>query len=284
MSHSEVLAEIVQGFSVIEINNQSFFFKHPSIADRLIVSQFEKDLNIRARQIGLKTKEENIKCAILAGYWSDELEKEVEVLKWSIDKKKNSIKTLSEPSLKNSLEDSIRRDSDELFALEERRRRLQGISVEDYVSVKLPFFLCSQEVYQDPKFEHKTSELDVKSLVEPYIRKNADLTNRNTLLGAVYSPNFFDLFFIYDSLDKIFDKNIYQLSIFQRELMGYGKVLHSKLTKIMNIPEAVKNDPLRLYFYEEKDGKKEEIPTNIRKFAESIDGGIENIKPEDKIT
>ena len=102
------------------------------------------------------------------------------------------------------------------------------------------------------------------------------------MLKAAYSTSFFDLFFIYDSLDKIFNKNIYELSIFQKELLGYGKVLYSKMTKIANIPESVKNDPLKLYFYEEKMTEKEN-ETNLRKYIESK-GGPDNMTVEDKLT
>lgn len=282
MSASEILGEIIQGVSEIPLNGDVYFFKHPSVADRLCISKIEAKQSERGKLLGFLPKEDMVKKAIESGKWSDELEEETSKLKWLIAAEKRNLKKFSEPSLISELEGSIKRHEEEIESLANRRAKLSVGCLEDYVSSKLPAELCRQELYVDDSFSRSVDDETARKLLYPYIKKISDLTDRDSLLKAAYQSSFFDLFFIYDSLDKVFDKNIYSLSIFQKELMGYGRVLYSKLTKIPNIPDGTKNDPLKLYFYEEKMTEKEN-ETNLRKYVESK-GGPENMTAEDKLT
>lgn len=280
MTPSEVLEEIVQGFSEIA---PGVYFKHPSIKDRLVLSKLEKTLFQRAKDLGLLTKEEALKKAFEKGWWTQELEAELEQSSWYLPKLKKSLEKASEFSLKRELESKIKDESAKLDSLVKRKRDSQGICAEDYVATRIPSMLCEKELFEDLTFSSKVDSEKIKGVVSLYLQKNSDLLERELLLKAVFSPNFFDLFFIYEKSDNIFGKNIYDLTVFQKELLGYGRVLYSKLTRIFNIPESIKNDPIKLYSYEEKDGKKEEVETNVRKMVEEK-GGIENLRPEDKLT
>ncbi len=280
MSEQKILSEIIQGHSKI---GDSFFFKHPSVADRLNISCFENELEEKARSLNYYTREENIARAILAGRWSEEKEEEIKLLKWDIDAKKRNLPRLQDPSLKAELESKIQNDIDSLVALQKERRLFEGVSLEDYVYSRLPIKLCSREVFEDPLFSIPIKYERLNFISKDYLTKNEELTQRDSLLKAVFLPSFFDLFFIYDSIDRILGKNIFEMTIFQKELMGYGKVLHSKLTRMIDIPDKVKNDPIALYLYEDKKDKKEVVETNIRKDMERI-GGVDNLKPEHKIT
>jgi hypothetical protein len=280
LSEQKILSEIIQGYSKI---GDSFFFKHPTVADRLNVSYFEEELESQARSLGFYTKEENVAKAILAGRWSEDKDEEIKVLKWDIDAKKRNLPKLQDPSLKAELESKIQKDIQALSDLQKERRTFEGISLEDYVFSKLPMKLCSREVFEDSSFSTPISHENIKIISKEYLEKNSELTKRDSLLKAVFIPSFFDLFFIFDSIDRILGKNIFEMTCFQKELMGYGKVLHSKLTRMLDIPEKVKNDPISLYLYEEKKDKKEVVETNIRKDVERI-GGLDNLKPEHKLT
>lgn len=280
MSEQSILSEIIQGYSKI---GDSFFFKHPTVAERLDIACFEEELTKRGREIGLKTKDENIAIAIAEGKWSEDKEEEIKILNWEIKKFKNQVEKLQDPSIKAEFQDKLNKSISALEAIQKERRLYEGVYLEAYVFSRMPSDLCAREVFEDSSFSKPISHEKVKLISQEYLDKNAKLTERDSLLKAVFTPSFFDLFFIYDSIDNILKRNIFELTTFQKDLIGYGKVLHSKLTRMLEIPDGIKNDPIKLYLYEDKKDKREEVETNIRKDIERI-GGLENMKPEHKLT
>lgn len=281
MTPQEVLEEIVQGFSEI---SDGVYFKHPSLASRLALSKIESDIEKRGRELGLLNKEESLAVAIKKGLWGEDLEEEISQSSWYLERLKRNLSKVSDFSLKKELESSIEREKQRVSELSKRKREIQGICLEEYVATKLPATLSVRELFTNRGLSDPIDESKAKNTLFSYLERNSNLLDRDLLLRAAYLPSFFDLFFIYESIDNIFAKSIYELTIFQKELLGYGRVLHSKLTRISNIPEVVKNDPIKLYSFEEKDAnKKEEVETNVRKLMEEK-GGVENLKPEDKLT
>lgn len=282
MSEPNILGEIIRGYSKLSSKGRTFFFKHPSVSDRLNIGEYESYLKERGREIGLLDKDQLLSRALSLGAWTKDYDDSLNSIQWTVDKKRESIKTLSDPSLKSSMQLSLERDEKELDELLNKKHKIQSPSLEDYVSLKLPYLLNRREVFFNENMTEQIDEETSKEIISLYAEKNSELLNRKNLLISAYSPNFFDLFFIYTSVDNIFNRNIYNLSIFQKELLAYGRILHSKLTNIQKIPDAVKNDPLKLYLFEEKMTQKEN-ETNVRKMVDGW-GGVDNIKPEDKLT
>jgi hypothetical protein len=282
MTGSTILTEIVDGYSEIEVQGRTLFFKHPSLADRFRLSKIEKKLKKRAEIAGLKTRKEILEDAKTKGVWTDLDEDSLESLDWLIKSRKKAKDSLSDPSERNNLEELIKRDEGELQSLFKKRERICDASLEDFVAVKTPLFLCQTEIFEDETFKTPIDSDTAKASINSYLDKWTELSNRENLLREVYSPMFFDLMFIYGNLDSIFNKNVYEFTFFQKELLGYARILHSKLTRISNIPDGVRKDPLKLYLYEEKMTEKE-VETNLRKTVESK-GGLKNMRPEDKIT
>ena len=282
MSEPNILGEIIRGYSKLSSKGRTFFFLHLSVSDRLNIGEYESYLKERGREIGLLDKDQLLSRALSLGAWTKDYDDSLNSIQWTVDKKRDSIKTLSDPSLKSSMQSSLERDEKELDELLNKKHKIQSPSLEDYVSLKLPYLLNRREVFFNENMTEQIDEETSKEIISLYAEKNSELLNRKNLLISAYSPNFFDLFFIYTSVDNIFNRNIYNLSIFQKELLAYGRILHSKLTNIQKIPDAVKNDPLKLYLFEEKMTQKEN-ETNVRKMVDGW-GGVDNIKPEDKLT
>ena len=62
-----------------------------------------------------------------------------------------------------------------------------------------------------------------------------------------------------------------------------NKLFRVEMLKEMDVPDNIKNDPIAIYNFKEKDqseNQKEDF--NARKFVESK-GGLEKMKPEDKL-
>lgn len=283
MKAEEVLGEIIDGYSEFELNGSSFYFKHPSVSNRLGLESVKRSLVKRAKEIGLLTEEEMLQNAINSGKWSKDKDDEIDSLEWVIDSKRNQVKTMQDPSLKGELERSAKRDEEELFALINEKTSLCGLTLERYVSSKLPYLLCSQEVFKDAFFNQKIDESLVKNATTIYADKCGELSDKKTLIDAAFNHKFFDLFFIYENMDNIFGKSIYDLTVFQRDLLGYGKVLYSKLTQIADIPPAVKKNPHKLYVYEKDNKNANAKEYNIRETVKQK-GGIDAMRPEDKLT
>ena len=91
MSASEILGEIIQGYSEIPLGDSVYFFKHPTVAQRLSISKIESKQSKRGESLGLIPKEDLVKRAIKMGKWSEDLEKETSDLKWLIEAEKRNL-------------------------------------------------------------------------------------------------------------------------------------------------------------------------------------------------
>ena len=115
--------------------------------------------------------------------------------------------------------------------------------------------LIDGSIYKDPDFKEPMEDAADGVIGLLCFSKVKDLFDRNNLIRASYSNLFFESF-IYQSKNPIalFSKDFASITVFQSKLLAFANILLNKLKNVDKIPEAVKDDAVKLYNYD-KDSK-----------------------------
>lgn len=275
------LFEILKGISKLK---EGLYFKHPTVLEELEGSFIDKELEQRGRSIGLLNEEELIANAIRSGKYTEELEAEIKDLNWVIKKKKRVISKISDAHMVKSNEESLERDQKRLAEIQAIRASFAKDSLEAFVRTKNSLQSCVKHCFVDENCTELIKPEIAKEVFPSYYQRFSELSSLDNLLNISYLPDYFELIRLSEDPLFIYGKNSTQITSFQRDILICAKVLKLKIENISSIPPNVKNDPVKLYhFIPKKDGDKETEEIRIREHVESK-GGVENIKPEDKIT
>lgn len=284
--HYLLLAEIIDGYSVLSLDKGvNFYFKHPIVKDVLKESLQKRDLEKQAERIGLKSKEELLSVAYTSGKWSKENDETIQGLEFSIKSKNKILNKIEDIHIKKTVLQQIEDDSKELKKLLNEKSKLILASKEAFVEKKLISVLYSGRLFHDKSFLEPLDEQELDKAFRAYIEKFLELNDRDNLLRVAFCNDFFDYFIIYEDISNIFNKPALELTIFQKNILVYGNILISKLKNCSNMPSDVKTNPIKIYEWSENNSKKS-VDTedfNIREKVKRA-GGLENMKPEDKIT
>lgn len=295
MSESKLLFDILRGYSEIECGGSLFYFKHPSIFEKVSEIEIESQLRVTGKNIGLLSSEELLNKAIESKVWTEDDEAELKELRRYIGRKRDSVKSLSDPNLIKVYQTQVENDENRIKELRAKKENISAFSLENFVRTKAPAESFKKYVFKDPSFKQSAEDDLCNDLIMSYITSYSELCNLDNMLKCSYNPLFFDLVFLQSSSDgsdllSIFKKDLYEITLFQKDLLIFAKILNSKIMNLSDIPNHIKEDPIKLYHYKppDEDNKKkrkhedsEEL--NIRKEVEKYKG-IENMKPEDKLT
>ena len=284
--HQSALAEIIQGYSVLREQGIECYFKHPLILDFLKQSLHKEGFEKQADIIGLKSEEELLQVAYESGAWTKENDETIKSLEFSVKSKNRFLPKVEDVHIKKNLLKQIEEDEIELRSLNFKKRSFVLASKEAYISKKMTSIFYSDILFYDKEFKEPITEEDLNKCFTKYFEKFSLLSNRDILLRAAFSSDFFDLFIIFEDISNIFNKTGLDLTIFQKNLLVYGNILISKLKNSYKMPNDIKDNPIKIFEWSE-DGKKskslDDEDFNIREKVKRA-GGLENIKPEDKIT
>jgi hypothetical protein len=284
--HQAALAEIIQGYSVLREQGVKYYFKHPLILDYLKQSLHREGFEAQADIIGLKSEEELLQVAYESGSWTKENDEIIKSLEFSIKSKNKFLPKVEDNHIKKDLLNQIEKDDIELKVLNSKKRSFVLASKEAYVSKKMTSIFYSDILFYDEHFKEPITEEDLNKCFLKYYEKFSLLSNRDVLLRAAYSNDFFDFFIIFEDLSKIFNKTGLDLTVFQKNLLVYGNVLINKLKNSYKMPNEIKDNPIKVFEWTENDKKsksQDDEDFNIREKVKRA-GGLENMKPEDKIT
>lgn len=282
--HYLLLAEIIDGYSFLTFDKGSCYFRHPLIEDVLRESLKRRNLENQADRIGLKNNEELLSIAYDSGKWSKENDDLIESLEFSIKSKNKFLNKIQDNHIRKTVLQQINHDSIELKKLSDKKSSLILGSREAFVEKKMISILYSDRIFYDKNFNDPLKEEDLSRVFPSYVEKFLLLNNKENLLRAAFCNDFFDSFIIYEDLTRIFDKSALKLTVFQKNLLIYGNVLINKLKNCHNMPDDIKTNPVKIYEWSENNKKSLDTEDfNIREKVKMA-GGLENMKPEDKIT
>lgn len=285
-SHQSILAEIIQGFSHLREENTEYYFKHPFILDYLRQSLHKEGFERQADRIGIKSEKELLQIAYESGAWTKENDELIKSLEFSIKSKNKFLPKVEDNHIKNNLLKQIEKDEEELNLLNFKKRSFTFSSKESFIYKKMTSLFYSEILFYDREFKEPITEEDLNKFFNKYYDKFSLLSDRNTLLRASFESNFFDLFMIFEDVSMIFNKSGLELTIFQKNLLLYGNILINKLKNSYKMPNEIKDNPIKIFEWSEDNKNSKSLDDNDFNIRDKVKkaGGLENMKPEDKIT
>tara|TARA_B110000495_G_C22950918_1_gene556855 strand:- start:61 stop:927 length:867 start_codon:yes stop_codon:yes gene_type:complete len=270
---SLILLDILRGFSKISYKNDCLYLKHFVVYDDLHLSEMEAQSYNSAIKMGVKNEEALLKNAIEKKFWSKEEEETIKNLEWVIDKSNQSLSKVSDWNLRKSLQSSIKLDEDKLDALKRKKHSIVSHSAESFASRKRNTKTLLDNVFVDEAMKTQIDEDDLFDLMPLINQKVSQFIDVESIVKAAFDPYFFDLYSLNESNPmSIFNKDIYTITIWQKNLIVYASILLNKL-KNMDIPASIREDPVKIYKYQ---GQAEQ------KTGENVVHGVEDLKQKMK--
>jgi len=250
---SLLLLDILRGYSKITHKYKNYYFKHFKIYDGLKLEEFELDCVYQAKKQGIKSEEQLLEQAIKRGNWSKQEEASMKDLKWMIEKSKKAASKIADNNTKKAFEDSIQKQVDELTELQTKKNQFILHSAENLAKRKRVNKEISLSLFYDEGMSEMISEEDLILLIPEVNLLIDNLSSSEKIIEVSYNPSFFDLYCLnYRQPSKVIDKNIYDITLWQKNLLSYASVLLNKLQNL-DIPDDIKDDALKLYNYTQKE-------------------------------
>jgi hypothetical protein len=275
---AQVLLEVSRGYSIIDVNGEVFYFKHPNNMESLQSEEQYEIIYNRAIKRGISSEEKLLNNYIKRGKWSLEKEEKIKSLKWMIDKSTTASLKITDDHQRNVFSSGIKKQEEELSELQDKRHALIGQSAESWASQQRMFKMVEDHVFSDAKFKKNITIGEDVSFVVNIQKKILELSEKRSLLAAVFQSEFFDVYSIqYRNPMTIFGVDFFNITIFQRYLFSYASVLLNKL-KNVEMPDEIRNDPVKIFDYN-PDNKNKETKT-----SHGIDDIKQTLKNKGKLT
>lgn len=253
-----LLLDILRGYSKITYKYKNYYFKHFKIYDSLKLEEFELDCVNQAKKQGIKSEGQLLEQAIKRGNWSKQEEASMKDLEWMIDKSKKAASKITDNNTREAFESSIQKQLDELTGLQTKKNQFIIHSADNLAKRKRVNKEISLSLFYDEEMSEIISEEDLILLIPEVNLLIDNLSSSEKIIQVSYDPSFFDIYCLnYRQPTKIIDKNIYNITIWQKNLLSYASVLLNKLQNL-DIPDDIKDDALKLYNYSQKEHSSKE--------------------------
>ena len=267
-----LLLDILNGYSKIKYDNKSFYFRHFLIFEELKLSQFEIDSFDSAIKNGIKSENDLLGNAIKKGFWSEEEDSSIKNLKWLIENSQKAISKVSDHAIKKSMMNSLDEDKETLSELENRKFSIVQHSAENLANRKKQSKTLQDNIYVDEDLTEKVDK-DYLFYLAPVIGdKIEQINNTSNMLKMAYSQFFFETFtLMHRNPLQIINKDLYNISIWQKNLLSYASTLLNKL-KNLDIPDDVREDAVKVYNFtpKEEDTSKEKVTYGVSDLREKM--------------
>ena len=257
VSPSQILLEISRGYSVFEINEQTYFFRHFSIEEMLTLDEFERDEAKRAEKMGLKSEGELLKNAMKYGAWTQKEEDKIKSLDWTINNSYKILEKFSDPVTRRSFENQIKDQEDELKILKNKKSKISSYSAEALAQQKKLSKMILNSLFYDKEFTKIVKNKDVEVLGALVFSKFSELANKENVLKGCYLTYFFEVFMATSNCLDLFKTDFMNLTIFQKGLSSYSRALMNKIQNT-SIPEKIYGDPVKMFDYKEPKNEEKE--------------------------
>jgi len=279
--HSINLLDIVRGYSVLTYGKKVYYFKHFSIIALLELDYLEKMDMAASVKAGIKKEEDLIELAIKRKTWSISKEEKMKSLAWMIKKSMNELKKMNDPAQKKVFQEQIKNQEKDLKKLKKERASLCGFSAEGLASIKKVKRMTRCSLFLDKNFTQQCSEEERDVLIEMLMERNNELNQRETLIRASYFGGFFELFAITGSDPfRLINKSFKEVTSFQKNLIVLSNSLLNKC-KNVDFPEEIRNDPVRMLDYEEKEESDNKTSHGVDDLKRKMEARGGKLKAED---
>ena len=129
MDYSLILLDILRGYSYIDTPDGKIYLKHISIEEQLSLTEFEKEDFDNLVKSGIKPESTLLSDAISYGGWSEEEEKQIKDLTWTVDKSEKASNNIADANQKQMFRNTFQKERSELKILKEKKQKIISFSV-----------------------------------------------------------------------------------------------------------------------------------------------------------
>lgn len=242
-------AEIAAGYSKI-IGKPTFYFRHISYRDSLIVTRKHKEFLEKMYSSGVATEEENLEQAIKNGWWDSKKEKAIKDKRSFLKRSQDTLKNLFIPTDREGVLKQIEVFQNDLMVLLEERASLVAPGVEELVDKKVFEDIVLENSFVDnklsvPLFDDVDEQEDIfASAINSYNKLENKFSIRNLKVLAL-DWQFLNVLSITSQPTEIFGRPIFDLTKYQYDLLLYGVFLKGILSN-GDVPAPMREDPDKL--------------------------------------
>lgn len=275
------LLEILNGYSILELNEKSYYFKHFSMLDTLTVEgRKEKDIEASVKT-GIKKEKELLKRACETKAWSKKEEEKIKSLEWTIRQSTSSLNKIQDPKQREIFNGQIDNQREDLKKLSTKRSSICSYSAEHLAEAKKIKRMAKMSLFKDAEFKEPVED-DERTILTGLLFSNyANLNSKDTLLRASWFGGFFDLFCAQNgSCIELLGCSAKEITVIQKGLLVVSNSLLNKL-KNTKIPDEIYGDPVRMFEYEEKEEKESKTTHGVDDLRQKMRARDGKLKAED---
>lgn len=251
-NYGRIYVEICNGFTLKVIDNNTYFFKHPSLAEHFTIYNSYDLLVKESRKKGLLTEKEKIEEAIDEGWWSSSKESEISILRKTISNLNKTKSKLVLPSQKKSIDEQIRKNEAVLASFLKERNDITNLTAEQYANQKFLDEMAVLLTFKDQNLLHKYfSYEDFYNLpdneyekIKEYFGNNVSLFNAYNIKCVAASGFFQNLVYLNDDAHSFWGKPVVNCTKYQIDLLVYGKMYKNLIKSYQENGESVPDDVL----------------------------------------
>jgi hypothetical protein len=252
VEYGRIYSEIANGFSTETIDNQNVYFKHPSLSDHFGLHRNYDFIIKEAQKRGLPTEEEQVNFAIEGGWWTEQKESEINILRKTVINLTKTKGKLFLPSQKASIDKQIHKNEAILLTFIKERKEIVGYTAEEFASDR---YIDDTIVY----VSYKNKELTIKAfsqeeyynLSDRYIQKIKDayskysiLFNHEVIKRIAASGFFQNLVYLNEDAYGFWGKPTASCTKYQIDLLVYGKMYKNVIKSYAENGKPIQDDIL----------------------------------------
>jgi len=275
------LLDTLNGYSILELNNKSYYFKHFSLLQTLEVEGL-KTIDIKKSiKTGIKTEEDLIKRAYDTGAWTKNEEEKIKSLEWTIKQSTSSLSKIQDPKQREIFDGQINKQREELKSLSKKRASIVSYSAEHLAEAKKVKRMTKMSLFKDPDFTDLVDDDERTFLTGILFSTYSELNSRDNLLKATWNAGFFDLFCAQNgSCIDLLGCCAKDITVIQKGLLVVSNSLLNKL-KNTKIPDEIYGDPVKMFEYEEKEEKEAKTSHGVEDLRQKMRARDGKLKAED---
>ena len=276
-----IYSEIANSYSKQIVNNNTFYFKHPSLTEYFnIYSSYDLILK-EARKKGVPTEDEKIQEAIESGWWTKEKEWEISSLKKTISNLTKTKNKLALPSQKTAIESQIKTREAILLTFLKERQEITAYTAEDYTSQRFIDETILSLTYKNSNLNelyftaddyYNLNDKDIENIKNTYNKYSILFSAQN--IKCIAACGFFqNLVYLNDDAYTFWGKPTVSCTKYQVDLLVYGKMyknfIKSSAEAGQSVQEDILNDPEKLVDFVENSSQNSKSKVQNKKSKDS---------------
>lgn len=245
------LSSILLGYSVASFDGSQVFIKHFGHCDSIETDYQYKIAYDECIDKKIYTEEQKLNLAIKQNLWSLEDDKNLTILKSTVENLTSTRDKTPLPSQKAQIVKQLDEKSAELYALRKRRFMLLGTTAESIATQRSEDFYifksfyknkeCDIQLFSDEEF-NKIEDEQMENLKYIYFNALQYILNNNIRKIAL-SNQFMSLMYLTENSYEILGKPLAQYTFYQMDLVTYGKMYKHILSTDPRPPDNIRNNP-----------------------------------------